>query len=66
MAGYPASCRTWQFTSTINAQRNRVLAEAHRKNPKRWTYGQMQWKEFPVVYLNPDAAKYESFMRKSA
>jgi len=53
-------------TPEIMKQRNAILAEARSKNPERWPNGQMQWEEYPVVYLNPNPETRESLMRKTA
>jgi putative transposase len=53
-------------TPEIMSRRNAVLVEAREKNPERWPNGQMQWDEYPVVYLNPNPKTRESIMRKSA
>ena len=41
-------------TPEILAHRNHVLVQARQKNPERRPNGQLQWEEYPVVYLNPD------------
>lgn len=53
-------------TPMIMSHRNAVLIEARKKNPERWTRGQMLWEKYPVVYLNPDPTTRESVMRRSA
>ena len=48
------------------AHRNHVLEQAKQKHPECWPNGQLQWEEYPVVYLNPDPQTRESLMRKTA
>ena len=50
----------------IMRQRNEVLTEARNAHPERWPNGQSQWKEDPVVYLNPDPETRDSLMEKTA
>ena len=50
----------------IMRQRNEVLTEARNAHPERWPNGQSQWKEDPVVYLNPHPETRQSLMKKTA
>lgn len=53
-------------TPKIMAHRNAVLTAARQKHPERWPNGQMNWDEYPVVYLNPEPTTRQSLMRKTA
>lgn len=50
----------------IMAQRNEVLTAARQTHPERWPNGQMQWQQYPVVYLNPEPTTRQCLMDKTA